>query len=114
MDEERILYCFPSLAKKVVISSFSFKKVPISAQLYRIGLKWRNEQWALAGPGLFANELVTIRKAKIWDNRGYYLIVPAGTIIGSFVMAKNGLTQFRTIDNRNLFVETTALKYRHD
>lgn len=83
------------------------------AQLYRIGLKWRNEKWALSGFDI-PNQLTTIKRTKIWDAKGNSLFVPTGTIIGSFLIAKNGLTQFQTLDGRKLFVETTSIKYHHD
>jgi hypothetical protein len=85
------------------------------AQLYTIGLKWRNNKWALAGflTGL-EDRLVTIKRAKIWDAKGKALFVPAQTLIGLFVRAKNGLTEFETLEGRHLFVETTSIKYHHD
>lgn len=85
------------------------------AQLYTIGLKWRGEQWALSGTfGEVTDRLVTIKRAKIWDNEGNSLMIPNRTIIGSFVSAKNGLTEFLTLDGRRLFIDTTAIKYHHD
>ena len=85
------------------------------AQLYTIGLKWRNEQWALAGTiGQIENRLVTIKSSKIWDNSGNSFPVPTATIIGSFISAKNGLTEFLTLDGRHLFIDTTSIQYHHD
>lgn len=86
------------------------------SQLFRIGLKWHDKtnKWTLSGFGEIPNQLTTIKRAKIWDAKGNSLFVPTGTIIGSFLMAKNGLTQFQTLDGRNLFVETTSIKYHHD
>ncbi|WP_343636283.1 hypothetical protein [Fluviicola sp.] len=85
------------------------------AQLYTIGLKWRNDQWALSGLSAEPeNRLITVKRTKIWDNTGNFLMIPNGTIIGTLLSAKNGLTEFLTIDGRNLFVDTTAIRYHHD
>jgi peptidoglycan hydrolase-like protein with peptidoglycan-binding domain len=93
---------------------FDPERTKYRAQLYRIGLKWRNSKWALAGfIGSIPNRLVTLKRTKIWDAKGNFLIVPRATIVGSFVQAKNGLTEFQTIDGRRLFVNTTEIRY-HD
>lgn len=85
------------------------------AQLYTIGLKWRGDQWALSGfSAMPDNRLVTIKRAKIWDSKGNFLMIPNGTIIGTLLSAKNGLTEFLTLDGRQLFIDTTAIRYNHD
>jgi len=94
---------------------FDPERTKYRAQLYRIGLKWRNDKWALAGTfGEVSNRLVTIKRAKIWDNSGNHLTVPKATIVGSFVAANNGLTEFLTLDGRRLFIDTKSISYHHD
>lgn len=85
------------------------------AQLYRIGLKWKEDQWALAGLlGYKPNRLITIKRAKVWDSKGNNLTVPTATIIGSFIKGANGLTEFETMDGKRLYVNTNSIRYHHD
>jgi hypothetical protein len=83
------------------------------AQLYRIGLKWRNEKWELAGIES-QNKLITIAKTTVFDSSGQSLVVPPQTILGNYQNAKNGLTEFKTLDGKILYVNTTAISYYHD
>ncbi len=84
------------------------------AQLYTIGLKWRNDKWALAGlSGAPSGRLITIERAKVWNATGKFMIVPRATIIGTFISARNGLTEFQTLDGKQLYINTTQIKY-HD
>lgn len=84
------------------------------AQLYTIGLKWKNDKWALAGlSGAPSGRLITIERAKVWNATGKFMIVPRSTIIGTFISARNGLTEFQTLDGKRLYINTTQIKY-HD
>jgi hypothetical protein len=90
-------------------------RTKIKAQLYRIGLKYNGSKWSLSGAmGAVSNRLITIQRAKIWDNSGKTMSVPNNTIIGTFIDANNGLTEFQTLDGKRLFIQTTAISYHHD
>lgn len=56
-------------------------------------------------------QLTTIEATKVWNQEGDQIRVPAGTIIGEFVDAENDVTQFKTIDNRILFIDTNTISY---
>jgi hypothetical protein len=84
------------------------------SQLYTIGLKWKNDKWALAGfSGTPSGRLITIERAKVWNATGKFMVVPRSTIIGTFISARNGLTEFQTLDGKQLYINTTQIKY-HD
>ena len=81
-------------------------------QLYRIGLKWRNSQWELSGLyGAEGKKIMTIRKTKVWQASGVSMTVPAYTILGTFRRGRNGLTEFKSVDGRILYVQTMYVKY---
>jgi len=88
-------------------------KKKINNELFRIGLKYNGSQWSLSGFSVM-RKIVTIRPSIVWDAGGRRLKVPAETILGNFLTAKNGVTKFVTLDNRYLFVNTTEIKYSHD
>ena len=56
-------------------------------------------------------QLRTIEATKVWNETGGQIRVPAATILGEFVDAENEVTQFRTIDNRLLFINTNSISY---
>ncbi len=90
----------------------SSKKKQINAELYRIGLKYDGSKWALSGVyGLGIDQLVTIEPTKVWDDNGSTMNVPVATILGEYLDANNGVTEFETLDRRRLFVKTTAISY---
>jgi hypothetical protein len=85
------------------------------AQLYRIGLKWKENQWALAGfEGQLNNRLITVQRTKVWDAKGNNIVVPSSTVVGAFIKAQNGLTEFETLEGRRLYINTNAIRYHHD
>jgi hypothetical protein len=90
----------------------SSKKKQINAELYRIGLKYDGSQWALSGfYGLGIDQLITIEPTHIWDDEGRKMNVPIATILGEYLDANNGVTEFETLDRRRLFVKTTSISY---
>jgi hypothetical protein len=88
------------------------EKTKYRAQLYRIGLKWRNDKWALAG--ITKNRLITIKRVNVMDAEGQSMVVPENTILGEFLGAKNGLTEFKTVDGKTLYADTNAISFYHD
>lgn len=66
---------------------------------------------ALQLTGFDSEQLQTTTKTTIWNRKGKKLTVPAHTILGEFVDAKNGVTQFRTLDNQLLFIHTKNISY---
>lgn len=90
----------------------STKKKQINAELYRIGLKYDGTQWALSGIyGVVIDQLITIKPTHIWDDDGRKMNVPTATILGEYLDANNGVTEFETLDRRRLFVKTTSISY---
>lgn len=79
------------------------------AQLYRIGLKWRNEKWALAG--VDEMRIKSIKNARVFRTNGNFFDVPTNTLLGKFIRAKNGLTQFLTPDNMTFFVTSHSIAF---
>lgn len=61
--------------------------------------------------GLSEDQLKTIKHTRVWNEEGKSITVPAHTIIGEFVDAQNEVTQFRTLDNKLLFIKTNAISY---
>lgn len=90
----------------------SSEKKQINAELYRIGLKYDGTQWALSGIyGIAIDQLITIKPTHVWDDDGRKMNVPTATILGEYLDANNGVTEFETLDRRRLFVQTTSISY---
>ena len=90
----------------------SSKKKQINAELYRIGLKYDGSKWALSGLyGFGIDQLVTIEPTYIWDYEGRNMSVPTATILGEYLDANDGVTEFETLDRKRLFVKTTSISY---
>ncbi|MBL4863040.1 MAG: hypothetical protein JKY09_08505 [Crocinitomicaceae bacterium] len=88
------------------------EKKQLNQEFYRIGLKYDGSKWSLSGVlGIVMDQLVTIEPTKIWDESGRSLQVPKATILGEYLDANNGATEFETLDRRRLFVKTTAISY---
>ena len=97
-----LLYRFPSAAQKKVINN----------ELYRMGLKYDGSKWALKGMhGISIDQLVTIESTKVWDETGQSMNVPKSTVLGEYLDANNGVTEFETLDRKRLFVKTTSISY---
>ena len=91
-------------------SSTEYKK-KINAELYRIGLKYDGTKWSLSGLLAGTQQLITILPSVVWDAKGKRMNVPRSTIIGSFIRAKNGITEFETLDGRILYTNTVTIRY---
>lgn len=90
----------------------SSEKKQINQQLYRIGLKYDGSKWSLSGIlGIMMDQLVTIEPTKIWDESGKSIEVPKATVLGEYLDANDGVTEFETLDRRRLFVKTTSISY---
>lgn len=88
------------------------EKKQLNEQFYRIGLKYDGSKWSLSGMlGAVSDQLITIEPTKIWDESGRSLQVPRATILGEYLDANNGVTEFETLDRRRLFVKTTSISY---
>lgn len=91
-------------------SSAEYKK-KINAELYRIGLKYDGTKWSLSGLLAGIKKLITVQPTVVWDYKGKRLAVPRSTIIGTFIRAKNGITEFETLDGRILYTNTITIRY---
>ena len=107
-----------ALVRKTLVTALlsrfnsSTKKKQINAELYRIGLKYDGNQWALSGVyGIAIDQLITIEPTHVWDDDGRKMNVPTATILGEYLDANNGVTEFETLDRRRLFVKTTSISY---
>lgn len=90
--------------------SSEYKK-KINDELYRIGLKYDGSKWSLSGLIAGAKKLITIQPTQVWDVKGNRMAVPRSTILGTFIRAKNGVTEFETLDGRILYTNTIQIKY---
>lgn len=90
--------------------SAEYKK-KLNAEFYRIGLKYDGSKWSLSGLIAGTNQLITIQPAQVWDSKGHRMSVPRSTILGTFIQAKNGITEFETLDGRILYTNTIQIKY---
>lgn len=85
------------------------------AQLYRIGLKYRNDKWALAGLVSRARAmLMTNKRTKIYEASGQFHWVPINTLLGQFRSSKNGLHEFISKDGKSHFVQSSAIRFTYD
>lgn len=87
------------------------EKKSLNQEFYRIGLKYDGSKWSLAGLSGIINRLVTIEPTRVWDESGRTLNVPKATILGEYLDANDGVTEFETLDGRRLFVPTQSISY---
>lgn len=86
----------------------SSEKKSLNQEFYRMGLKYDGSKWSLSG---IVDRLVTIEPTRVWDESGRTLNVPKATILGEYLDANDGVTEFETLDGRRLFVPTHSIKY---
>jgi hypothetical protein len=91
-------------------TSAEYKK-KINAELYRIGLKYDGTKWSLSGLLAGTQRLISVQPTVVWDYKGRRLSVPRSTILGTFIRAKNGITEFETLDGRILYTNTITIRY---
>lgn len=84
----------------------------MNAQFHRIGLKFDGSKWSLSGILGAIDQLVTTSTALVWNELGKTIEVPANTILGEYLDANDGVTEFETIDGRRLFVRTDQIQYK--
>ena len=88
------------------------EKKKLNQEFYRIGLKYDGSKWSLSGGmDVLMDQLVTIEPTKVWDSSGKTIKVPKGTILGEYLDANNGSTEFETVDRKRLFVKTSSISY---
>lgn len=90
---------------------YSAEKKALNEEFYRIGLKYNGSQWSLSGLQGLSNQLLSLEKTKVWNSQGQSINVPKDTILGEYLDASDGVTQFETLDGKRLFVSTNAIKY---
>lgn len=88
----------------------SWGKKQLNNHFHRMGLLFDGEKWSLDGVSLH-NQIKTIRSTRVWNKVGEAMIVPVHTVLGRFEAAKNGITQFTTLDGKTLFVNTPMISY---
>lgn len=89
----------------------SSEKKSLNQEFYRIGLKYDGAKWSLSGFSGMIDRLVTIEPTHVWDESGRTLNVPKATILGEYLDANDGVTEFETLDGRRLFVPTKSISY---
>ena len=89
----------------------SSEKKSLNQEFYRMGLKYDGSKWSLSGLSGIVDRLVTIEPTRVWDENGRTLNVPKATILGEYLDANDGVTEFETLDGRRLFVPTLSIKY---
>ncbi|MGV6861002.1 MAG: peptidoglycan-binding domain-containing protein [Putridiphycobacter sp.] len=106
------------LVRKTIVTALldrfytSSQKKQLNSEFYQIGLKYNGNQWGLSGLfGLAVDQLVTIEPTQIWDESGKKIKVPTATILGEYLDANDGVTEFETLDRKRLFVKTTSIRY---
>ena len=82
----------------------------LNTHFHRMGLLFDGEKWSLNGVSLH-NQIKTIRSTRVWNQIGEAMIVPVHTVLGQFEAAKNGITRFKTLDGKTLFVNTPMISY---
>ena len=87
------------------------EKKALYEQFYRMGLKYNGSKWSLSGLSGRIDQLVTISSARVWDQSGQAITVPKATILGEYLDANDGVTEFETLDGRRLFVATKSISY---
>ncbi len=87
----------------------------LSSEFKRMGLAQKSSgQWynpnTLNGLG-DGQKIKAINAAKVWNIKRESLTVPPQTILGEFLHATNGVTEFSTLDDKVLFIETKNIAY---
>lgn len=90
--------------------SDSGDKRQLEKEFKRMGLKKSGSKWTLSGIG--SGELITIAPASVWNSEGRTIDVPRYTILGEFITGSDGVTEFETLDGKQLYIATEAIKYR--
>jgi hypothetical protein len=88
------------------------QKKKLNEQFYRIGLKYNGSQWSLSGlDQILCDQIMSLKESPVWNREGKSIKVPEATILGMFLDAKNGVTKFRTLDDKVLFIHTNCICY---
>lgn len=106
------------ISKTIVtdLLDFAFKKNEDAKDLLRnefvrIGLKEDDiGRWSLQGFPLF-KDLITIRETFVVDAKRNRIPVKRKTILGNEIEVQNGMTWFRSVDNKILCVPTQDVKF---
>lgn len=81
----------------------------IAIELKRIGLKYKDEKWVLAG--IEPAQIITSQPTTIRDKSGIGINVPAETLLGEVISNAGAVTTFRTIDDQILYVPTKHINH---
>jgi len=86
-------------------------KAQIRSEFIRMGLKVDSAgKWSLQGLRLY-KDIITIRQTMVTDSWSNKIPVAKNTILGEETQVENGMTWFRSVDNRLLKVPTQDVKY---
>lgn len=92
--------------------SSSSEKKSLNSHFARIGLKFDGDRWQLSGLGQVPTDQIrTLQRTDVWNKTGKRMSVPRHTVLGEFVNARNGVTQFRTLDDQYLYTNTNSIAY---
>ncbi|MBL4862074.1 MAG: hypothetical protein JKY09_03535 [Crocinitomicaceae bacterium] len=87
------------------------KKI-LNGHFHRIGLKFDGTKWSLSGLNqVLYDQIKAVRQTIVWNLQGQIIKIPKDTILGEFIGAKDGVTKFRTLDDKILFTNTKSIRY---
>ncbi len=95
-------------------------KAKLREQFRRMGLKETvknsdpnnyDSSWALSGLGAVTKNIRTITKTIITDGFNISVEIPSFTLLGRWLSSGNGYTRFRTLDDRTMYVRTSAIVF---
>ncbi len=86
------------------------QKKQLNTAFHRIGLKYNGQQWTLSGIDSDKN-LISVRRSTIWNKNGQSIEIKANTLLGKLIHSNSGVTEFRTFDNKQLFIDSKNTAY---
>ncbi len=86
------------------------QKKQLNTAFHRIGLKYNGQQWTLSGIDSNKN-LISVRRSTIWNKDGQSIEIKANTLLGKLIHSNSGVTEFRTFDNKQLFIDSKNTAY---
>lgn len=76
------------------------------------------KEWSAAGViplsgfgKILCDQIRAVLPVRVWNAKGDAIQVPRGTILGEFLGAKNGVTNFKTLDGKILYTNTHCIGY---
>ncbi|MBD3637205.1 MAG: hypothetical protein HUJ25_07640 [Crocinitomicaceae bacterium] len=90
----------------------SAEKKKLNTHFYRMGLKYNGYQWSLSGIGqILYDQIRSLQPTMVWNAKGQRMKVPRNTILGELLEARNGVTKFKTLDDKILYTNTNTIGY---